>query len=155
LLRAGFVADRQRWLVRGTAGRLVSIGVFIMSMSAEAKTQVLTDYKIHEKDTGSPEVQIALLTKRITELTEHLKTHKKDHSSRRGLLQNGQQAKQPAEISDPRGSQPISADHQPAGSAKVKITLRGTRVRAPFCLSAESFATPFGPHWCIGDRSVS
>jgi small subunit ribosomal protein S15 len=58
----------------------------IMSMSAEAKTQVLTDYKIHEKDTGSPEVQIALLTKRITELTEHLKTHKKDHSSRRGLL---------------------------------------------------------------------
>jgi small subunit ribosomal protein S15 len=57
-----------------------------MSMSAEAKTAVLTDYKIHAKDTGSPEVQIALLTKRITELTDHLRTHKKDHSSRRGLL---------------------------------------------------------------------
>ena len=57
-----------------------------MSMSAEAKTAVVTDYKIHEKDTGSPEVQIALLTKRILELTEHLRTHKKDHSSRRGLL---------------------------------------------------------------------
>ena len=57
-----------------------------MSMTAEAKTQIVTDYKTHEKDTGSPEVQIALLTKRITELTEHLKTHKKDHSSRRGLL---------------------------------------------------------------------
>lgn len=57
-----------------------------MSMSADQKTQILNDYKTHEKDTGSPEVQIALLTKRITELTEHLKTHKKDHSSRRGLL---------------------------------------------------------------------
>ena len=57
-----------------------------MSMTAEAKTQIVTDFKTHEKDTGSPEVQIALLTKRITELTEHLKTHKKDHSSRRGLL---------------------------------------------------------------------
>jgi small subunit ribosomal protein S15 len=57
-----------------------------MPMTAEAKTQVLSDYKIHEKDTGSPEVQIALLTKRIVELTDHLRTHKKDHSSRRGLL---------------------------------------------------------------------
>ena len=57
-----------------------------MPITAEERTQIVTDYKIHEKDTGSPEVQIALLTKRITELTEHLKTHKKDHSSRRGLL---------------------------------------------------------------------
>ena len=57
-----------------------------MSMTADSKSQILSDYKIHEKDTGSPEVQIALLTRRITELTEHLKTHKKDHSSRRGLL---------------------------------------------------------------------
>jgi len=57
-----------------------------MSITAEVKTKVLSDFKIHEKDTGSPEVQIALLTKRITELTEHLRTHKKDHSSRRGLL---------------------------------------------------------------------
>ena len=57
-----------------------------MPLAAEEKTKIVTDYKIHDKDTGSPEVQIALLTKRITELTEHLKTHKKDHSSRRGLL---------------------------------------------------------------------
>ena len=55
-------------------------------ISSEAKTQIVTDYQVHEKDTGSPEVQIALLTKRITELTEHLRTHGKDHSSRRGLL---------------------------------------------------------------------
>jgi len=52
----------------------------------ELKTKVVSDYRIHAKDTGSPEVQIALLTNRITELTEHLKTHKKDHGSRRGLL---------------------------------------------------------------------
>ena len=57
-----------------------------MSITAEQKTQIVTDHKIHDKDTGSPEVQIALLTRRITELTDHLRTHKKDHSSRRGLL---------------------------------------------------------------------
>jgi small subunit ribosomal protein S15 len=57
-----------------------------MSITAEERTKIVSDYKTHTKDTGSPEVQIALLTRRITELTEHLKTHKKDHSSRRGLL---------------------------------------------------------------------
>jgi small subunit ribosomal protein S15 len=57
-----------------------------MSISAEAKQKLVTDYKIHDKDSGSPEVQIALLTTKINELNEHLKTHKKDHSSRRGLL---------------------------------------------------------------------
>ncbi len=55
-------------------------------ISVEEKKQIVQDFKVHEKDTGSPEVQIALLTKRITQLTEHLKTHRKDHSSRRGLL---------------------------------------------------------------------
>jgi small subunit ribosomal protein S15 len=50
------------------------------------KAEILKDFRIHEKDTGSPEVQIALLSKRIAQLTEHLKTHKKDHASRRGLL---------------------------------------------------------------------
>jgi len=50
------------------------------------KQQIIEKYKIHETDTGSPEVQIALLTHRISNLTEHLKVHKKDHHSRRGLL---------------------------------------------------------------------
>jgi small subunit ribosomal protein S15 len=50
------------------------------------KDQVIGQYKLHETDTGSPEVQIALLTHRITQLTEHFKTHKKDNHSRRGLL---------------------------------------------------------------------
>ena len=50
------------------------------------KQEVIEHYKLHDKDTGSPEVQIALLTNRINHLTDHLKAHKKDHHSRRGLL---------------------------------------------------------------------
>ena len=57
-----------------------------MALNVEQKTTIITDYKLHEKDTGSSEVQIALLTKRVTYLTEHFKTHAKDHHSRRGLL---------------------------------------------------------------------
>ena len=58
-----------------------------MSLSKEEKTGIITDYKLHEKDTGSSEVQIALLTNRLNSLTSHFKTHAKDHHSRRGLLQ--------------------------------------------------------------------
>lgn len=54
--------------------------------ATEKKQDIITNFKLHEKDTGSPEVQIALLTERITYLTEHFKAHKKDHHSRRGLL---------------------------------------------------------------------
>jgi small subunit ribosomal protein S15 len=57
-----------------------------MSLTRETKEQILSDYKTKEGDTGSPEVQIALLTRRILDLTEHFKTHKKDNHSRRGLL---------------------------------------------------------------------
>ena len=55
-------------------------------ISKEMKSEIIEKYKRDEKDTGSPEVQIALLTERINELTEHLKVHKKDNHSRRGLL---------------------------------------------------------------------
>lgn len=55
-------------------------------MKQEEKSAIIAEYAIHEGDTGSPEVQIAVLTKRINDLTEHLKNHKKDHHSRRGLL---------------------------------------------------------------------
>ena len=57
-----------------------------MALVATRKTEVVTRYRRHDKDTGSPEVQVALLTERIAYLTEHFKTHKKDHHSRRGLL---------------------------------------------------------------------
>lgn len=57
-----------------------------MSVTPEKKAALVSQYKTHEKDTGSPEVQVALLSERITYLTDHFKTHKKDHHSRRGLL---------------------------------------------------------------------
>ncbi|MGV8144942.1 MAG: 30S ribosomal protein S15 [Alkaliphilus sp.] len=55
-------------------------------MNLEEKRGVIDSYKLHETDTGSPEVQVAMLTKRINDLNDHLKMHKKDHHSRRGLL---------------------------------------------------------------------
>ena len=57
-----------------------------MSLTKEKKTEVIGKFASHEGDTGSPEVQVALLTARINDLTEHLRTHSKDHHSRRGLL---------------------------------------------------------------------
>jgi small subunit ribosomal protein S15 len=57
-----------------------------MSLATEVKESIINRYKTHEGDTGSPQVQVALLTQRINELTEHFKTHKKDNHSRRGLL---------------------------------------------------------------------
>ena len=57
-----------------------------MSITKDRKAQLIDEYRREPSDTGSPEVQIALLTARITELTEHLRAHKKDHASRRGLL---------------------------------------------------------------------
>ncbi len=56
-------------------------------ISKEVKQRIISDLKVHESDTGSPEVQVALLTERINHLSGHLKEHKKDHASRRGLLQ--------------------------------------------------------------------
>ena len=55
-------------------------------LTKQEKQKVIGDFETHEGDTGSPEVQVALLTKRINDLTQHLKTHPKDHASRRGLL---------------------------------------------------------------------
>lgn len=57
-----------------------------MSLTAEQKKTILAEYGVHETDTGSPEAQVALLTKRIQDLTEHLKMHKHDHHTRRGLM---------------------------------------------------------------------
>ena len=57
-----------------------------MALATEVKERIVNQYRTHEGDTGSPQVQIALLTERINELTEHFKTHKKDNHSRRGLL---------------------------------------------------------------------
>jgi small subunit ribosomal protein S15 len=61
-------------------------GTNIVTLSAQDKKNLIEKFKVHETDTGSPEVQVGLLTNRIEYLTEHLKVHKKDHHSRRGLL---------------------------------------------------------------------
>jgi len=61
-------------------------GGFLMALDKDEKTLIIDDYQVHETDTGSPEVQVALLTKRINQLIEHLKLHNHDHHSRRGLL---------------------------------------------------------------------
>ncbi|UJL47972.1 30S ribosomal protein S15 [Virgibacillus sp. NKC19-16] len=57
-----------------------------MAITQERKNEIISEYKVHDNDTGSPEVQIAVLTEEITKLNEHLRVHKKDHHSRRGLL---------------------------------------------------------------------
>jgi len=65
---------------------LFQIKEFIVVMLVQEKEEMIQQFKLHESDTGSPEVQVAILTHRINYLTEHLKVHKKDHHSRRGLL---------------------------------------------------------------------
>jgi len=57
-----------------------------LSLSRDRKSAIITEHRVHDMDTGSPEVQIAILSRRIEDLTEHFKTHDKDHHSRRGLL---------------------------------------------------------------------
>jgi len=60
--------------------------ILAVPLAKETKEQILSDFRSHESDTGSPQIQVALLSKRINELTEHFKIHKKDNHSRRGLL---------------------------------------------------------------------
>jgi small subunit ribosomal protein S15 len=77
--------DRSKPIGRTAAGRIAREGI-TMALSGAPKKQLVTDYAIKDGDTGSPEVQVAIMTQRIRELTEHLKQHKHDFSSRRGLL---------------------------------------------------------------------
>ena len=58
-----------------------------MALATDAKSKVISQFRVHKSDTGSPEVQVAILSRRISELKEHFETHNKDHHSRRGLLQ--------------------------------------------------------------------
>lgn len=81
----------------------------------DQKTAVIEANRTHETDTGSPEVQIAVLTRRINDLTEHLKTHKKDHHSPPRLPQDGRPPAQSAELSDEEGYQPVSVYHRKTG----------------------------------------
>ncbi len=76
-------------LVSGIRARIIQANIkeeTAVVMTPEKKKEIIDDFRVHPADTGSPEVQIALLSERITYLTEHFKSHKKDHHSRRGLL---------------------------------------------------------------------
>ena len=74
-----------------------------MSIAAERKSAVISDYATKKGDTGSPEVQVAILTERINNLTEHFKAHVKDNHSRRGLLEDGLAAPLAPELSEGQG----------------------------------------------------
>lgn len=90
-----------------------------MPLPTDRKQAIIAQYATHEGDTGSPEVQIALLTTRINELTEHLRTHKKDHHSRRGLLKMVGQRR-----SLERYLQSVSIDRYKAIAEKLNIRQR-------------------------------
>jgi small subunit ribosomal protein S15 len=85
LLRLGLSPTQRLWL-RPSCRDLVEGGALTMALTAEQKKEIIQKYKLHEHDSGSAEVQIALLTERIRQLTDHFQVHKKDHASRRGLL---------------------------------------------------------------------
>ena len=95
-----------------------------MSLTKEKKTEVIGKFASHEGDTGSPEVQVALLTARINDLTEHLRTHRKDHHSRRGLLMLVGPAQAAAQLPQParRGALPL--DRAGAGPPPLKNPAR-------------------------------
>ena len=79
-----------------------------MPLSSETKKEIIQKNKLHESDTGSPEVQIALLSQRIKDLTEHFKVHAKDHHSRRGLLKTGRTAQKAPQLSQTQGRGALS-----------------------------------------------
>ena len=90
------------------------------------KKELIETYRINEQDTGSPEVQIAILTERISYLTEHLKANKKDHHSRRGLLKNGWSAPWPAELPDEEKHRTVQKHRGKTGPAEIIPKARKT-----------------------------
>ena len=88
-----------------------------MSITKEKKTELIDQYRREPDDTGSPEVQIALLTERINSLTGHLRTHKKDHASRRGLLMMVSKRSSLLGYFEKEGSQPLPFHHRSIGIA--------------------------------------
>ena len=91
-----------------------------MVLSTLDKKEIIEKYALHQTDTGSPEVQVALLTERITYLTEHLKTHKKDHHSRRGLLMLVGRRRRLLNYVTKQGRAEISRHHRNSGTQKIE-----------------------------------
>ena len=91
-----------------------------MTLKKEIKSQLVLDYQKHPTDTGSPEVQIAILTARITELTEHFKVHKKDHHSRRGLLKLVGQRRRLLDYLKKKDFKPLQRNNRTPWYKKIK-----------------------------------
>jgi hypothetical protein len=103
-----------------------------MTATVEQRQQIIKDYQQHENDTGSPEVQIALLTTRISELTEHLKTHKKEGPCfPTWSAQAGRPAIQLAQVSDESRSRALQEAHRSTGTAQVVAGAGGRARRTP------------------------
>ena len=104
-----------------------------MSLHQERKAALVTKFRTHEKDTGSPEVQVALLSERINMLTEHFKTHKKDHHSRRGLLKLVGQRRRLLDYLKAQGREPLQEAHRGPRHPQVSqsAALRGAGISAP------------------------
>ena len=118
-----------------------------MAITKDRKTEIIDQYRREPTDTGSPEVQIALLTARINELTEHMRTHKKDHASRRGLLMMVSKRIRPVDLPAQHGPHPLPGGHRSARSAQVSMD----RVRPwhglPLSAPANLTVAPLGrPH---------
>ena len=88
-------------------------------LDGETKANIIREYRINDRDTGSAEVQVAILTEDIKRLTEHLRTHRKDVHSRRGLAGHGLQAAASAELPEQRRRQPLPDAHNTAWPAPV------------------------------------
>ena len=100
-----------------------------MSITAEKKTELLKEYATKEGDTGSPEVQVALLTEHIKNLTEHLKVHKKDHHSRRGLLMLVGRRRRMLDYLADTGGRQVHADAAQLIEAAVQSGFEANRLR--------------------------
>ena len=96
-----------------------------MSISAERKQELIKEYATKSGDTGSPEVQVAILTERITNLTEHFKTHGKDNHSRRGLLKMVSQRRRLLDYVKSVRRGPLPEAHQPVGHPPVTLVRAG------------------------------
>ena len=116
-------------------------------MAENAATVDLKEFQLHEKDTGSADVQVALLTKRIAQLTEHLKTNAKDHSSRRGPFENGRAAPEPARLSQPLEKRALQKGDRQAESAEVTAVPRRSRRKQQ--LQGQADKAP----WVLGFRA--
>ncbi len=114
-----------------------------MALTAEQKKEILGSYGLHETDTGSPEAQVALLTKRISDLTEHLKTHKHDHHSRRGLLLRVGRRRRALSLAD-RATRPAPLSAAGADRPRCTIDPLQAAPRPATCVSQRGLARPGG-----------